>query len=61
MANYYTDHPEIGFYLGSDLMQRLVELKEHFYEDKDKYDEAPVDFGDARDRLLDALSAALGD
>ena len=47
MANYYTDHPEIGFYLGSDLMQRLVELKEHFYEDKDKYDEAPVDFGDA--------------
>ena len=47
MANYYTDHPEIGFYLGSDLMQRIVELKEHFYEDKDKYDEAPVDFGDA--------------
>ena len=47
MANYYTDHPEIGFYLGSDLMRRIVELKEHFYEDKDSYDEAPVDFGDA--------------
>ncbi|MBQ6087160.1 MAG: acyl-CoA dehydrogenase family protein [Bacteroidales bacterium] len=47
MANYYTDHPEIGYYLGSDLMRRIVELKEHFYEDKDSYDEAPVDFGDA--------------
>ena len=47
MANYYTDHPEIGYYLGSDLMRRIVELKEHFYVDKDSYDEAPVDFGDA--------------
>jgi len=47
MANYYTDHPEIEFYLSSPLMKRIVELKEHFYEDKDKYEDAPVDFGDA--------------
>ncbi len=28
MANYYSDHPEIGFYLNHPLMARIVELKE---------------------------------
>ena len=28
-------------------MQRIVELKEHNFEDKDKYEDAPVDFDDA--------------
>ena len=26
MANYYSDHPEIGFYLNHPLMARIVEL-----------------------------------
>ena len=37
MANYYTDHPELRYHLDNDLMKRVVELREHFYEDKDKY------------------------
>ena len=36
MANFYTDHPEIKFNLeSSPLMQRIVELKENGYADKD--------------------------
>ena len=45
--NYYSDHPEIAFHLNHPLMKRLVELKEKGYEDKDKFDYAPVDFEDA--------------
>ena len=47
MANYYSDHPEIAFHLNHPLMKHLVELKEKGYEDKDKFDYAPVDFEDA--------------
>ena len=46
MANYYTDHPELEFYLDHPLMKRVVELREHFFEDKDLYDDAPVDYED---------------
>ncbi len=59
MANYYSDIPEIKFELqNSALMQRIVELKERGFEDKDKYDEAPQDFADAMDtydRVLDIV------
>ncbi len=47
MANYYTDHPEIGFHLNHPEMKRVVDLREKGYEDKDKYDYAPIDFEDA--------------
>lgn len=47
MANYYTDHPELEFHLHHPLMKRIVELKERNYEDKDKYQDAPVDYEDA--------------
>ena len=47
MANYYSDHPEIGFHLNHPLMKRIVDLKERNYEDKDKYEDAPVDYEDA--------------
>ncbi len=47
MANYYTDHPELKFYLDNPLNRRAVDLREHFYEDKDKYEDAPVDCADA--------------
>ena len=46
MANYYSDHPELEFHLSHPLMQRIVELKERGYEDKDKYEDAPVDYDD---------------
>lgn len=47
MANYYSDHPELEFHLGHPLMKRVVDLREKNYEDKDKYEDAPVDYGDA--------------
>ncbi|MGN8709924.1 acyl-CoA dehydrogenase family protein [Hallella faecis] len=56
MANYYSDHPEIEFHLNHPLMQRIVELKEREYVDKDQFDDAPVNYDDAIEnykRLLD--------
>ena len=50
MMNYYNDISEIKFELEqSELMPRIVELKERSFEDKDQYDEAPQDFADAMD------------
>ena len=37
MANYYSDHPEIGFYLNHPLMARIVELKEKGFADIENY------------------------
>ncbi len=56
MANYYTDHPELEFHLHHPLMEKIVELKERGYADKDKFDDAPVDYDDAIEnykRILD--------
>jgi hypothetical protein len=56
MANHYTDHAELRFELNHPLMQRIVELKERDFRDKDHYDDAPLDFADAMDnydRVLD--------
>ncbi|MCI6161639.1 MAG: Acyl-CoA dehydrogenase C-terminal domain-containing protein [Prevotellaceae bacterium] len=47
MANYYSDHPELEFHLHHPLMKRIVELRERNFEDKDKFDDAPVDYDDA--------------
>lgn len=47
MANYFTDHPELEFHLHHPLMKRIVELKERNFADKDKYEDAPVDYDDA--------------
>lgn len=47
MANYYTDQPELKFHLHHPLMKRIVELKERDFAEKDKYEDAPVDFDDA--------------
>ena len=49
MPNAYTDYPEIKFHMEHELMNRIVELKERGYEDKDKYDYAPQNFEDAMD------------
>ena len=64
MANYYSDINEIKFELeNSPLMQRIVELKELDYADKDTHDYAPQDFADAMDsydRLLDIVGDITG-
>ena len=63
MANFYTDVPEIRFEMeNSPLMQRIVDLKERDYADKDKYDEAPQDYEDALDnyhRVLDIVGGSI--
>ncbi|HEY9551426.1 MAG TPA: acyl-CoA dehydrogenase family protein [Prevotella sp.] len=56
MANYYSDHPEIGFHLNHPLMKRIVDLKERNYADKDQFEDAPVNYEDAIEnykRILD--------
>ena len=58
MANYYTDHPEIGFHLGNPLMRRIAELKERWYTEKDKYEDAPVDFEDCIENYRRLLEIA---
>lgn len=63
MANHYTEHPELRFELNHPLMQRIVELKERDFQDKDNYDTAPIDFSDAMDnydRVLDIVGEISG-
>ena len=61
MANYYSDIKEIQFELkNSPLMQRIVELKERDFADKDQYDDAPQDFADAMDSY-DKVLEVVGD
>lgn len=64
MANYYTEHPEIEFHLNHPLMKRIVDLKERNYADKDKFEEAPVNYEDAIEnykRILDITGEVTGD
>ena len=61
MANYYSDIKEIQFELkNSPLMQRIVELKERDFADKDQYEDAPQDFADAMDSY-DKVLEVVGD
>ena len=55
MANFYSDVPEIKFELENPLMERIVELKERNYRDKDEYAEAPQDFADAQENYKQVL------
>jgi alkylation response protein AidB-like acyl-CoA dehydrogenase len=49
MANFYSDNKDLKFHLEHPMMKKLIGLKEKNYEDKDKYDYAPLDFEDALD------------
>ena len=49
MANFYTEHPELKYHLNNPMMERICELKERGYKDKDEYDYAPQDYADALD------------
>lgn len=42
-----TDSKKLQYYLNDPLMKRIVELKERGFEDKDKFDYAPVNYEDA--------------
>ena len=49
--NNYKDTPELKARMNSPLMERIVELKENFYSEADRYDYAPADFADAMDNF----------
>ncbi len=58
MANYYTDHPEIAFYLQDPLLRRITELREKGFSESREYDYAPVDHEDCIEnykRLLEIV------
>jgi alkylation response protein AidB-like acyl-CoA dehydrogenase len=55
MANFFNDNQDLKFHLHHPLMKKIVFLKEKDFEDKDKYDYAPVDFEDAMDSYEKAL------
>ena len=49
MANNYIEHPELKFHLNNAMMERICQLKERDYRDKDEFDYAPQDYADALD------------
>jgi len=64
MANFFTDNPGLKFHLNHPLMKKIVELKERNFEDKDKFDYAPVDFEDTMDsyeKVLDVIGEICGE
>ena len=64
MANFYLDNPSLKYHLHHPLMERIVELKERGFADKDKYDYAPQDFEDAMDsyeKVLEIVGEICGD
>ena len=44
MANFYTDIPELKYHLNNPMMERICQLKERDYRDKDEFDYAPQDY-----------------
>lgn len=64
MANFFIDNPDLQFHLSHPLMKKIVALKERNFEDKDKYDYAPMDFEDAMDsyeKVLEIVGEICGD
>lgn len=64
MANFYRDNEDIKFHLDHPLMKKIVDLKERNYQDKDKFDYAPLDFEDAMDsydRTLEIVGEICGE
>ena len=49
MENFYTEIPELKYHLNHPMMERICQLKERDYSDKEKYADAPQDLADALD------------
>lgn len=64
MANFFTDNPELAYFLRHPLMERICQLKERDYRDKEQFDYAPIDYPDAIDsyeRVLEIVGEVCGD
>ena len=51
MANFFLDNIDLQLQLEHPLMERLMELRERGYAEREQYDFAPQDFDDAMDSL----------
>jgi hypothetical protein len=63
MPNFYRDNDDIQFHMKNMDLARIITLKENNFEDKGKYDYAPVNVNDARDsydRILDITGDLAG-
>lgn len=49
MPNFYTDNDDIQFHIKHLDLDRIIELKENYFKDKNEYDYAPVNIKDAKD------------
>ncbi|MBR3702828.1 MAG: acyl-CoA dehydrogenase family protein [Alistipes sp.] len=49
MANFFLDNKDLQYHLEHPLMQKIVELKERGFREKDLYDTAPQNYEDAMD------------
>ena len=49
MANFYTDNKDLKFQLSNPLMEKIVNLREKNFAQKEKWVEAPLDYEDALD------------
>ena len=64
MANFFLDNNDLQFQLSHPLMQKIVELKERGFAEKDLYDYAPQNFEDAMDsyrRVMEIAGEVCGD
>ena len=64
MSNFYTDSPELKHYLNHPLMQRIVELRERDFVERDQYSYAPKNHKDAMenyDKVLELIGEICGD
>lgn len=62
--NYYNNNPALKFQLSHPLMKKIVDLKEQYYIEKDKYEYAPKDFEDCIDnyeRVLEIIGEICAD
>ena len=42
MENFYTEVPELKYHLNNPMMERICQLKERDYNDKDQFADAPT-------------------
>ncbi len=63
MPNFYKDNDDIQFHMKTMDLERVIKLKENDFEDKGKYDYAPVnelDAKDSYDKILDITGDLAG-
>ncbi|MEA3504344.1 MAG: acyl-CoA dehydrogenase family protein, partial [Bacteroidota bacterium] len=63
MANFYSDNKNLKFHLSHPLMKKIVAIKENDYDEKNKFDYAPMNFEDAfdnYDKILDVVGEISG-